>query len=494
MYRKLYFTKTADDNRHEPVFSPDYLPTEWSLSLKWNIERLFQIFYFLPKYNSVQARCPKPSVINLWPPRCTRNQWCWIEEADLDWIYLQCKGITARSRKVFIICSVSKSHCVGVGVPFHYQRNDSSITCPWWKLCTNDNESLSLKAALHGTRTRFEWIETMILDITRSTCSSFNFILLQILSPEKRITPTTSNGRITESSAGISATALNKHWYWQFWAPVCQMQAVNCKALWSIVHLPYCTCGPHQDHSLPWSWCSCHCPSTHDGKMRKASLQLVWIWYQLCQSWARATRCNRGVGSKPYWEQIVSRQSAVPLQPTSFPHFGGAWERLMRPTKKALKAIAREQWWNTVNLHGRSWGHLEQQATKPVSSDCRDDEHQSPNLFILGHASVSIPRCVTTNNVTSYSHKHWKHTQLMTDHFSRHWLHEHVPTLSRRSKWSNSTRNMAEGELVLINESNVPRDHWPLGSIERCSWRWWHTAQGRPRVVPKQDPSSSCAA
>ena len=55
----------------------------------------------------------------------------------------------------------------------------------------------------------------------------------------------------------------------------------------------------------------------------------------------------------------------------------------------------------------------------------------------------------------------------MADHFWKRWLREYVPTLSRRSKWSTSTRNMAEGDLVLVVESNNPRGRRPLGRIER---------------------------
>ena len=78
-----------------------------------------------------------------------------------------------------------------------------------------------------------------------------------------------------------------------------------------------------------------------------------------------------------------------------------------------------------------------------------------------------MPLCVTADNVTRCSRKHWKHAQLVADHFWRRWLREYVPRLSRRSKWSTSTRNMAEGDLELGVESSTPSGRWPLGRIER---------------------------
>ena len=120
-----------------------------------------------------------------------------------------------------------------------------------------------------------------------------------------------------------------------------------------------------------------------------------------------------------------------------------------------------------LNLVVEADAILNSRPLTPVSSDCRDDEPLTPNHFHLGHASANVPLCVTADNVTSCSRKHWKHAQLMADHFWKRWLREYVPTLSRRSKWSTSTRNMAEGDLVLVVESNNPRGRRPLGRIER---------------------------
>ena len=175
------------------------------------------------------------------------------------------------------------------------------------------------------------------------------------------------------------------------------------------------------------------------------------------------------------WDQnrIENKLSQDKLQwhfnPPASPHFGGAWERLVRSTKRALKAIAGEQCVNDETLLtfvAEAEAILNSRPLTSVSSDCRD-EPLTPNHFLLGHASVNVPLCVTADNVTSCSRKHWKHAQLMADHFWKRWLREYVPTLSRRSKWSTSTRNMAEGDLVLVVESNNPRGRRPLGRIER---------------------------
>ena len=60
----------------------------------------------------------------------------------------------------------------------------------------------------------------------------------------------------------------------------------------------------------------------------------------------------------------------------------------------------------------------------------------------------------------------YKYIQYLSDLFWNKWIKMYLPTLNIRSKWKVPVRNLQVGELVLINEPNVPRRIWPLAIVE----------------------------
>ena len=172
-------------------------------------------------------------------------------------------------------------------------------------------------------------------------------------------------------------------------------------------------------------------------------------------------------------ERIGDQLSADGVQwhfnPPSSPHFGGVWERLVQSAKRALKAVAGKQCVNDETLltfmaeveslmNGRPLTH--------VSTDYRDEEAVTPNHFLLGRGNPNFPPDVI-NDKDLCSCKRWKHAQVMVQHFWKRWLREYLPALTERRKWTNDTRNVREGDLVLVVDENSPRGCWPLGRVLR---------------------------
>jgi len=42
---------------------------------------------------------------------------------------------------------------------------------------------------------------------------------------------------------------------------------------------------------------------------------------------------------------------------------------------------------------------------------------------------------------------------------------EYLPTLTRRQKWKNRTNPVKVNDIVLIADSNAPRNCWPMGKV-----------------------------
>ena len=156
------------------------------------------------------------------------------------------------------------------------------------------------------------------------------------------------------------------------------------------------------------------------------------------------------------------------FNPTSSPHFRGAWERLVQSAKRALKAVVGKQRVNDETLltfmaeleslmNGRPLTH--------ASTDYRDEEALTPNHFLLGRGNANfLPDVVNDKDLCN--RKRWKHAQVMTQHFWKHWLRKNLPALTERRKWKKDARNVRV--LVLVLDEYSPRGCWRLGRVLRA--------------------------
>jgi len=55
----------------------------------------------------------------------------------------------------------------------------------------------------------------------------------------------------------------------------------------------------------------------------------------------------------------------------------------------------------------------------------------------------------------------------MADHFWRDWRLFYLPTLQRRHKWTGVKANISVGDLVLLKETNAPRNQWPRARVQK---------------------------
>lgn len=52
--------------------------------------------------------------------------------------------------------------------------------------------------------------------------------------------------------------------------------------------------------------------------------------------------------------------------------------------------------------------------------------------------------------------------------FWTRWGKEYLLTLQPRRKWQSKTRNLDEGDLVLLHCKESPRNYWPLARITKA--------------------------
>ncbi|KFD60758.1 hypothetical protein M514_11478 [Trichuris suis] len=158
------------------------------------------------------------------------------------------------------------------------------------------------------------------------------------------------------------------------------------------------------------------------------------------------------------------------FNPPAAPHFGGAWERLVRSAKTALCKIlsgppATDEVLSTVLVEVESL--LNSRPLTHISVDPRDPEPLTPNHFLLGRPYPHIPPDVITNAEVS-SRRKWRHAQAIVEGFWKRSLKEYVPCLIERRKWLRPARNLSVGDIVIVVDPQCPRGHWPLGRVIEC--------------------------
>ena len=96
---------------------------------------------------------------------------------------------------------------------------------------------------------------------------------------------------------------------------------------------------------------------------------------------------------------------------------------------------------------------LNSRPITPVSDDINDYEALTPNHFLLGRPTPNYPIMSETSGLRSK----WKQVQGALATFWSRWVKEYLPSLNERSKWTNETRNMKPGDLVVILNSKLYR-------------------------------------
>lgn len=148
-------------------------------------------------------------------------------------------------------------------------------------------------------------------------------------------------------------------------------------------------------------------------------------------------------------------------------HMGGTWERLIRSTRKILKALAGEQLLTDeqlVTFITEVEKILNDRPITQVSSDPNDPPALTPSMLLLMKCNSSIPQGIFKKEDV-YSKRWWRQVQYLADIFWKRWMREYLPTLQMRQKWYRPSRNLQIGDVVLVAEENLPRGRWPLGRI-----------------------------
>ena len=97
------------------------------------------------------------------------------------------------------------------------------------------------------------------------------------------------------------------------------------------------------------------------------------------------------------------------------------------------------------------------------SSDPNDEQSLTPNHIILSRATASVPQ--GPYQETKNLRKRFEFVQMLVNHFWKRFVREYFPTLIRRAKWQQKTRQLQIGDIVLLVNYNAPKGKRDLARV-----------------------------
>lgn len=165
--------------------------------------------------------------------------------------------------------------------------------------------------------------------------------------------------------------------------------------------------------------------------------------------------------------RLAERTIQWHFNPSETPHFGGAWERLIRSTKIAMGIIQYQKQTPTdftlKRALDRVAGFLNNRPLTNTPIDPTAEEVLTPSHFINLKATQSI--VPSDNDGTKYLQYN-----RVTDLYHRmveRWAKEYLPTITQASKWRYGTDSPKEGGLALFIDRGKTPLKWRLVRISK---------------------------
>ena len=161
------------------------------------------------------------------------------------------------------------------------------------------------------------------------------------------------------------------------------------------------------------------------------------------------------------------------FNPPHASHAGGAWERMIGVTRRVLEAVL-------ADVPSRHLTHevlttlmaevsaiVNARPLVPVSTDPDAPEILTP-ATLLTQKPQQLNQPAGEFNARDLYSKQWKRVQHLVNVFWSRWRKEYLPTLQPRRKWQDKSRNLQEGDLVLLCSKDAPRNDWPLARVTKA--------------------------
>ncbi|XP_055590943.1 uncharacterized protein LOC129743023 [Uranotaenia lowii] len=166
-------------------------------------------------------------------------------------------------------------------------------------------------------------------------------------------------------------------------------------------------------------------------------------------------------------QEFVSATTTWCFNPPAAPHMGGSWERLVQSVKRTLVELQlphrpKEEELRSALVEIEGIINARPLTHVPIEDDAAPA--LTPNHWLLGSSDGFKPWTELEVNSIALS-RGWHLSQQIANHFWKRWLREYLPEITRRSKWHQNVPPIKEGDIVVIVDSELPRNCWPKGRV-----------------------------
>lgn len=161
------------------------------------------------------------------------------------------------------------------------------------------------------------------------------------------------------------------------------------------------------------------------------------------------------------------------FNPPDSSHMGGVWERMIGVVRRILDGLLLRT--STVRLThevlttfmAEVMAIMKARPLVSVSTDPEAPEVLSPAMVLTQKAST-VPAPPGNFELGNLYKSQWRQVQGLADTFWKKWRQEYLVTLQTRRKWEGARPNIQEGDVVLLKDSQVKRNEWPVGLIVKA--------------------------
>ncbi|XP_052562904.1 uncharacterized protein LOC120427189 [Culex pipiens pallens] len=166
-------------------------------------------------------------------------------------------------------------------------------------------------------------------------------------------------------------------------------------------------------------------------------------------------------------EQMTSATTAWSFIPPGTPHMGGAWERMVRSVKEALRALDDGRKLNDEILSTSLAEAEDMINTRPltyVPQESAEEEAITPNHFLRGTVTSADLKLDETVDTAAALRDVYKRSQQLAGKMWERWSKEYLPSLNRRPKWFEDRKPLEAGDLVFVVDGKN-RKSWVRGRV-----------------------------
>ena len=149
---------------------------------------------------------------------------------------------------------------------------------------------------------------------------------------------------------------------------------------------------------------------------------------------------------------------------------GGAWERMIGVAKRILDSMFLQQGHSQLThealttLMAEVAAIINARPLVPVSTDPDEPLLLTPATLLT--QKVSAPSAPAGEfGVQDLFKRQWRYVQHLAQTFWDRWRKQYLSSLQTRRKWNSDKPNLETGSIVLLKDSQVKRNEWPLGLV-----------------------------